>query len=166
MSHQSLDALSVEQTFLTESSFHPTFSVAPRPFLEPNPLMIAFSRLPPLYRRLSHPQSPGHISLPTGALLRATPAPEFRSVYSVSPSLSGPLSLPLAAGGRTQKQICNNHVGKIPVYSPLLFLQLRSLLSMEFSSKMFNSGVNFEDISVIFYLLFKKRKRKEKNAKV
>lgn len=75
-------------------------------------------------------------------------------------------TLPSPAGGRTQKQICNNYVGKIPVYSPFLFLQLRSLLNMEFSSKMFNSGVNFEDISVIFYLLFKKRKRKEKNAKV
>lgn len=92
--------LSVEQTFSTESSFYSRFSVAPTPFLEPNPLMMAFSRFPPFNRRPSHPQSPGRISLPIGALPCATPAPEFRSVipsllprpYLVPPSPPPPPS--------------------------------------------------------------------------
>lgn len=160
--------LSVEQTFPTESSFHSRFSVVPTPFLEPNPLMMAFSRFPPFNRRPSYPQSPGRVSLPIGALLCATPAPEFGSVipsllpcpYLVLP----PPPPPPAAGGGTQKQTCNDYVGRFPVYSPSLCLQLPSLHHVEFSSKMFNSGVNFEDISVIFYLLFKKRERKEKKC--
>lgn len=61
--HQSLDVFSIQQSFLTESSFTPfPFSPAP-PFLEPNPFMILFSKFPPLYRRLSPSVCWAHFSI-------------------------------------------------------------------------------------------------------
>ena len=42
--HQSVDAFFCSAEF----SFHPTFSLAPPPFLEPNPFIIMFSKFPPL----------------------------------------------------------------------------------------------------------------------
>lgn len=60
---------------------------------------------------------------------------------------------PVAEGG-TRKHTHNNYAGNITVYSPFLFFALcSSLLNVEFSRKMFNSGVNFENVSVIYYLL-------------
>lgn len=64
VSTKALMVFSVQQSFLTESSFHPIFLLALLPFLEPNPSMIAFSKFPPLYRRLSHRQSLGTFLYP------------------------------------------------------------------------------------------------------
>lgn len=139
------------QVFLMESSFHPIFSLAPPPFWEPDPFRIL--QVPSSFQKAELPSVPwAHVS-----------AHRCSSVCSVCPRvqehlflLSFPVfllsssSLPsLDAEGRPQTH--NNYAGKILVYSSFLFLD--HVLNVEFSSQMSNSGVNFEDVSVIFYLL-------------
>lgn len=51
--HQSLDVFSIQQSFLTESSFTALPNSPAPSFVEPNPFMILFYKFPPLYRRLS-----------------------------------------------------------------------------------------------------------------
>eukprot|EP00069_Balaena_mysticetus_P021817 bmy_13948T0 len=124
----------------------PYFLFSPAPFPEPHPFMIVFSEFPPLYRTLSYAQPPGHIAPPTGVLLSAPSAPEFRSACSFSPFLYFSLSCPLSLLLVQKEEHKRTHAT----------IMLAKYL------KMFNSGMNFEDLCNILSSLTKKKEKERK----
>lgn len=148
--------------FSGQNFFHPIFSLVLPPFLEPTPFMILFSKFPPLYKRLSPSVCWAYFSTYRCSSVCYTchRVKEHLFILTFIVFFLVLFSLPYPGYRRkntktNMQQLCWQNIYIQPFSS-----FCTSLINVEFSSKMFNSGVNFEHVCNILSSLKKKEKRK------